>query len=185
LNDSLLEYLNDAIRQQEKRVDQLVSDRLDAQCDSKDGPEATDSVNSLWEVSTEDGVQIQSLDPNDPDVKKVLVDEYSKSLEALSAQVPLPESAPAKLLLLLTLLRERIKAEGVFAPDEKGRNLRLLAYCLRVASDERKNLILNDIGGSLDVSIPIAASRVVRCDSQPNSLVCCRPISFTAARLIH
>ena len=42
-----------------------------------------------------------------------------------------------QLLNLLTLLRERVKAEAVFSNDEKGRNLRMLAYCLH-AEDERE-----------------------------------------------
>ena len=58
-----------------------------------------------------------------------------------------------KMLLLLKLLRDRIKVEAVIGNDEHARNLRLLAYCLKAANDdERHQLILNELGNSLDVS---------------------------------
>ena len=173
LNDSLLDYLNDAIRQQEKKVDSLVSQRLAAKDDDEKsivhqiekGPNhhfdgvnrdtSGDVVNALWNVTTEDGQRIESIDPNDPMVKRVLQDELEKesSIELKSQGPEIPDTAPEKLLLLLTLLKERIKAEAAFVADEKGRNLRLLAYCMR-ASDilEREQLILKDVGNSLDVS---------------------------------
>ena len=158
LNDSLLDFLNDAIRQQEKKVDELVATRLDAAA-SEDVNEAIteyhdDPTDRLWNVTVEDGQRVETLDPNDPNVQRVLEQEAAKSAaDARGAPLSLPETAPEKLLLLLTLLRERIKAEAAFGSDEKGRNLRLLAYCLRVSSDEdREQLILNAVGNSLDVS---------------------------------
>ncbi|GKY97645.1 hypothetical protein MPSEU_000722900 [Mayamaea pseudoterrestris] len=150
LNDSLLDYLNDAIRQQEKRVEQLVTDRANAMEARVDAIDQLDSVNQLWTVSMEDGDRIESLDPNNPNVKKMLQDEYRRTKAASAPEAALPESAPEKLLLLLTLLRNRIKAEGAFGQDEKGSNLRLLAYCLKVAPDETNSMIVKEIGGSLD-----------------------------------
>jgi hypothetical protein len=151
LNDSLLDYLNDAIRQQEKKVDQMVAARLNLLAAGPPVNHELDPVDSLWNVTTEDGQRVESIDPNDPVVQKVLQEEYDKA-ELLSAEQK-GDSAPEKLLLLLTLLRQRMKAEAAFAPDEKGRNLRLLAYCLQVSTDgEREQLIMNDIGNSLDVS---------------------------------
>jgi len=49
------------------------------------------------------------------------------------------------------LLRDRIKAEAAFANDEKGRNLRILAYCLNFESDnDRKNLLLKEMKNSME-----------------------------------
>lgn len=155
LNDSLLDYLNDAIRQQEKKVDQMVSAKMDLI--SAGGPslhQELDPVDGLWNVTTgEDGQRVESIDPNDPAVQRVLQEEYNRAELLSSTEEKTGDSATEKLLLLLTLLRERMKAEAAFAPDEKGRNLRLLAYCLQVTTDgEREQLIMNDIGNSLDVS---------------------------------
>jgi hypothetical protein len=67
----------------------------------------------------------------------------------------IPETASEQLLLLLTLLRERIKAEAAFGNDEKGRNLRILAYCVQVGtSKEREEIIKRGTGSSIDVSTP-------------------------------
>uniref|UniRef100_A0A7S3P6R3 Uncharacterized protein n=1 Tax=Amphora coffeiformis TaxID=265554 RepID=A0A7S3P6R3_9STRA len=171
LNDSLLDYLNDAIRQQEKKVDALVAARLDKSNNNKASPKLEpaaafpnndndDALNALWNVTTtEDGQRLESLDPMDPKVKAALKDELVKQdiAETLawekrkSSSSSKPDTAPEQLLLLLTLLRERIKAEAVFAPDEKGRNLRLLAYCLQLSTDtERKQLISKELGNSID-----------------------------------
>jgi hypothetical protein len=155
LNDSLLDYLNDAIRQQQKKVDQLVADRPEQQSNSEamEVDEGGDRLERLWNVTTEDGQRVETLDPNDPRVQRVLKEEYSKALASPVQKPNLPNTAPEQLLLLLTLLRERIKAEAAFAPDEKGRNLRLLAYCLQVSTEEeREQLILKDVGTSMDVS---------------------------------
>lgn len=162
LNDSLLDFLNDAIRHQERKVDKLVAERFQEVNDGRqenamkevhgDIDVDHDPVNQLWNVTIEDGQQVQSLDPNDPKVKEMLQAELDhQSID--TNRIDIPDTAPEKVLLLLTLLRERIKAEAAFAPDEKGRNLRLLAYCLQVNDDkEREGLILKDLGNSLEVS---------------------------------
>ena len=115
----------------------------------------SDAVDKLWNVTMEDGTPVESIDPNDPKVQSVLQEEYNKIQQQSSSQSSrIPDSAQEKLLLLLTLLRERIKAEAAFSPDEKGRNLRLLAYCLRLSTNqEREQLILKNVGTSLDVSV--------------------------------
>jgi hypothetical protein len=157
LNDSLLDFLNDSIREQEKKVSELIASRQLASGTEQGAllMDEVDPVESLWNVTMENGHRVETLDPNDPMVRSVLEAEVSKSRK-FSTQIP--DSAPEKLLLLLKLLRERVKAEAAFAPDEKGRNLRLLAYCLRVDSDEeRRQLILRDLGSSLDVSSILAA----------------------------
>jgi hypothetical protein len=161
LNDSLLDFLNDAIRQQEKKVDQLVAKRLDrrtngAAIEILDDESDHDPMQELWNVTMDNGQRVETLDPSNPIVQRVLQEEAAKADAASSIQSTgptIPETAPEQLLLLLTLLRERVKAEAAFGTDEKGRNLRLLAYCLRVPTDEdREQLILNAVGNSLDVS---------------------------------
>jgi hypothetical protein len=153
LNDSLLDYLNDAIRQQEKKVDQMVAVKMDNLSAGPVVHEEHDPIDGLWDVTMEDGQRIESIDPNDPKVQRVVQEEYNRAEMLSSSAQARGGSAPEQLLLLLTLLRERIKAEAAFAPDEKGRNLRLLAYCLQVSTvGEREQLIMNDIGNSLDVS---------------------------------
>jgi hypothetical protein len=160
LNDSLLEYLNDAIRQQEMKVDQLVAQRLKSS-DRKElfgATQSNDALDALWNVTTtEDGQRLESLDPKDPKVMAALEEELTREeiSESLSRErEDIPDSATEKLLLLLRLLRERIKAEAVFSPDEKGRNLRLLAYCLQLSSDKERRLLLQkDVGNSIDVRI--------------------------------
>lgn len=175
LNDSLVDFLNDAVRQQERRVDELTAA---AAKDDKvvNGRAATagarqpldvgvvdeDPTEQLWNVTMEDGQRVETLDPNDPNVQRVLQEEAAKTAGEQPSSVVVPESAPEKLLLLLTLLRERVKAEAVFGSDEKGRNLRLLAYCLQVSSnEEREQLILNAVGNSLDVSATIGTKLAV------------------------
>ena len=173
LNDSLLDYLNDAIRQQQSKVDQQrVSLRPASKSSDSSKSIANDPIDDLWNVEDEDGQRVETIDPNDPKVQKAVLDELasssqsdSKSPSALTAtNDEIPATAPEQLLLLLKLLRERIKAEAAFAPDEKGRNLRLLAYCLRVSSSsslftddlqnggeqERKELIVKEIGNSIE-----------------------------------
>ena len=157
LNDALLDYLNDAIRQQEKKVEQLVGhqkSKLTGKESSRN--DEPDPIDGLWNVTSEDGKRVETLDPNDPKVQKVLKEEFVKSQangEMVGTMRPTPETAPEQLLLLLTLLRERIKAEAAFSNDEKGRNLRILAYCLHVGSDkEREAIITKESGSSIDVS---------------------------------
>ncbi|KAL7559494.1 hypothetical protein ACA910_010308 [Epithemia clementina (nom. ined.)] len=159
LNDSLFEFLNDAIRQQEKKVDQIVAFRFEHEEGQATGGEMVviEPMDELWNVTIEDGGQrVESIDPNDPMVKMALVEEFEKaensSLEDQGESLTeFPDSAPEKLLLLLSLLRERLQAEAAFAPDGKGRSLRLLAYCLRISSErEREQLLSKEIGSSLD-----------------------------------
>ena len=168
LNESLMDFLNDMIRQQEKKVDRLVSERMDAMERSVDATftktssdgsaveedAAADPMDQFWNVTTTDeGNRVETLDPNDPQVKQVLEEELERTNADAVRREKIPDTAPEQLLLLLTLLRERIKVEVSFVMDEKSRNLRLLAYCLRLGDDqEREQLILNQLGKSLDVS---------------------------------
>jgi hypothetical protein len=157
LNDSLIDYLNDVIRQQEKKVGQMVDTgrkvkELESTMTTHDDPD--DPFEDMWIVGEEDGTRVESFDPKDPKNAKALKSAYQK-LEANEAgrKAILPKSAPEKLLLLLKLLRERVKIEAAFANDEKSRNLRVLAYCLNLQSDNlRKELVTKEFGYSLDVS---------------------------------
>ena len=167
LNDALLDYLNDAIRQQEKKVEQLVLSRPEEVVNGElvERNEAVDQLEALWNVTNEDGVQVETLDPNDPRVQNAFKEEkYSSQLVEGSLGSPraTPETASEQLLLLLTLLRERIKAEAAFVSDEKGRNLRILAYCLHVTTDkDREEIIKREMGTSVDVSCCTVGSGIL------------------------
>jgi hypothetical protein len=165
LNDSLLDYLNDAIRHQEKKVELMVDtvqkvEELENAMTSEDDQE--DQLESLWTVEDGDGTRVESFDPKDPRNQKVLQEEVAK-IQANEAgrQVILPKSVAEKLLLLLKLLRERVKIEAAFSNDEKSRNLRILAYCLHLQSDKlRKELISKEFGFSLNVSLSASILRL-------------------------
>ena len=166
LNDSLIDYLNDIIREQGKKVDQLIGvmdDKRPQTGSLVHGSDTDDdAISLLWnQTEGENGEMIESIDPQDPKIQKVLQDEYEKAekqqeqetLMAVSRKTSIPDTAPEKMLLLLTLLRERIKTEAAFANDERRRNLKVLAYCLQCNSaTDREELILKDLGGSIDVS---------------------------------
>jgi hypothetical protein len=160
LNDSLLDFLNDVIRQKEKEVEERYGDRrrLEVKATWTDNLllDNDNDLNKFWNVTEIDGQRIETIDPNNEDVKKILRAELDKSSndmkQATFSNMILPETAPEQVLLLLKLLRERIMVEATFSYDEKGRNLRLLAYCLQVSTDEdREQLILKQLGNSLDV----------------------------------
>jgi hypothetical protein len=146
LNDSLLSYLDQVIKDQEKNQ----ASGLHTQTPASTSPTVPDSMrqedSDLWNVTqTADGV-VEILNPNDPRIIKALEHELSNS--------PQRTMKPTiRLITVLKLLRERIKAEALYPNDEKGQNLRVLAYCLRAQSEnEWKNLILEYFGSSLGVS---------------------------------
>ncbi|VEU37052.1 unnamed protein product [Pseudo-nitzschia multistriata] len=184
LNDSLLDYLNDAIRQQERKVEQILDtvkkvEELERSVEEFDG----DQLENLWTVGDEDGKRIETFDPKDPKSKIALQDEYEKDHKERSLKLKkamLPKSPQERLLLLLKLLRERVKIEAAFSQDEKARNLRVLAYCLNLNSDElRKELIVKEFGSSLDrldsfselVSSSIEYGESTAHQVQPNKVV--------------
>lgn len=170
LNDSLLDFLNDSIRQQEKKVEQVVySVKKVTELEnsmSKLAEVEDDAVEKLWLVDTTDeGERVETFNPNDPKNQKVLQDELEREIQQAASSAlkkPMaPKSAPEQLLLLLKLLRERIKTEAAFSHDEKSRNLRILAYCLNMESDDsRKELIMREFGSSLDVSAIVSGRKV-------------------------
>ena len=148
LNNALVEYLGDAIRQQEKKVVKLLHE------DETAVPEI-DNTSQLWNISEENGERYETLDPSDPEFQRVMEEEVIKSQAGTLVNNIRSKSPPEQLLFLLNLLRDRIKAEAAFANDEKGRNLRILAYCLNFTSDnDRKELLMKEMKNSMDVSIP-------------------------------
>lgn len=155
LNDSLVKYLEDAVKDQEKKVELLFGEQsalaLDVGSDEEKGIETKDYLAGMWNVTTdEDGNVVESLDPNDPEVKLALEQELRADARRREGSAP---THPAKQLLnLLTLLRERVKAEAVFSNDDKGRNLRMMAYCLHAEDErEREKIVVDNMGNNLDV----------------------------------
>ena len=150
LNDALLDYLNDVVRQQEKKVEQMNIKAHESRISAVEVHE--DVIEKLWRVDEEDGERIETFDMNDPKTRSALRSEYEKAEQELQRPA-IPASVPEKLLLLLKLLRDRVKTEAVFAHDEKARNLRVLAYCLHASSEEERIQILEkELGSSFDVS---------------------------------
>jgi hypothetical protein len=153
LSDSLLDFLNDMIREQESKTSMRSSNAGTADGDDLLQMDHEDALDKLWIVTSEDDKRIETLDPQDPKVKEA-IEKFSSSESDVSAQaltLKVPSSVPEKLLLLLRLLRDRLKAEAAFGNDEKGRNLRILAYCLRFdCGIDRQKLLNLEFGKSLD-----------------------------------
>jgi hypothetical protein len=154
LNDALVKYLEDAVRDQEKKIEQLYGSQSTAFNNGQSIQDNTikgDSISELWSVTRDkDGKILETLDPNDPKVKDALQEEIRRGSSNVKSAIPLD---PARqLLMLLTLLRERVKAEAAFSNDEKGRNLRILAYCIHAKNEtDREKIIVDNLGNSLEV----------------------------------
>ena len=177
LNDSLLDFLNDVIRQKEKEVEARQEDRkLDDkssvvttwtdQLKIDENVDDDDDLDHYWNITEVDGQRIQTFDPNNEEVKNVIKAKLDKIKQQGSSSnkntIDIPETAPEQVLLLLKLLRERIKAEAAFSHDEKGRNLRLLAYCIHSdTDDECEQHILKQLGNSLDVRCPCLLTKIM------------------------
>jgi len=148
LNDSLLSYLDNVIKQQEKNIAvEGHTQKLDVTSPRSLSFESNDD--NLWNITqTADGV-IETLNLNDPKLMQSLQQELKKSPEGIKPII----STGQKLVMILKLLRDRVKAEALYPNDEKGQNLRVLAYCLQSQTEhERKKLILEYFGSSLGVS---------------------------------
>lgn len=156
LNGALVRYLEEAIRVQEQRVKKspIVND---SRGNNRSGPDERDETELMWNVTRgEDGTIIETFDPNSPIVKKLLREEIEKTKDSAGVMSDrlLSMTVQEKMLLLLKLLRDRVKVEAVIGNDAHARNLRVLAYCLKAANDEeRHQLILEELGNSLDVSV--------------------------------
>jgi len=168
LNGALVRYLEEAIRAQERRVKRDPPPAARAADDYGDdggvllpgggSDEFTDDL--IWNVTRgEDGTVIETIDPNTPAVKRMLREELERTTRdggsVAAADVVATMTVQEKILLLLRLLRDRVKVEAVVGNDAHARNLRVLAYALRAANDEeRRTLISDELGHSLDVSAP-------------------------------
>ena len=168
LNGALVRYLEEAIRAQERRVKRDPPPAARAADDYGDdggvllpgggSDEFTDDL--IWNVTRgEDGTVIETIDPNTPAVKRMLREELERTTRdggsVAAADVVATMTVQEKILLLLRLLRDRVKVEAVVGNDAHARNLRVLAYALRAANDEeRRALISDELGHSLDVSAP-------------------------------
>lgn len=154
LNSALIRYLDEAIREQEQRVEYTQTHKNDGRLDAGDSSNGDEQDLSTWNITKgEDGTIIETVDLNDP----VLRAELTKAQDVLSQNkrdditfLTLQE----KILLLLNLLRERVKVEAVMGRNEQAKNLKVLAYCLKaVTVEERRKFILSELGASLDVSM--------------------------------
>ena len=178
LNNALVKYLDNAVRDQEKKVELIFGQQgaLSRGGDGSAETEPNDYMAGLWNVGTdEEGNVMESLDPNDPAVKMAL--EQELRADARKQKKSAPVHPTKQLLNLLTLLRERVKAEAVFSNDEKGRNLRMLAYCLHAEDErEREKIIVDNMGNNLDVS---TTRSVTRLDILPNFIVVFLPLNVS------
>lgn len=153
LNSALIRYLEEAIREQEQRVERIQTRRNNDLPDADDQLEE-DNNEIMWNVTRgEDGTTIETIDLNDPAVRDQLAkaqdqltQDKGNNLSSLTVQ--------EKMLLLLKLLRDRVKVEAIMGSNAQTKNLRILAYCLKCESaEEKRKFILNELGCSLDVSI--------------------------------
>jgi hypothetical protein len=158
LNGALVRYLEEAIRAQEQRVKKTPSVN-DGSGDLRSTSNEGDETKLMWNVTRgEDGTIIETFDPNTPMVKKLLREELEKTKDSAGIMVDRLQTMTVqeKMLLLLKLLRDRVKVEAVIGNDAHAKNLRVLAYCLKAANDEeRHQLVTEELGNSLDVSVSI------------------------------
>jgi len=175
INDNFISYLNNLVREQEKKVEREFRERKETAitptpATATDLPSLSSNINNEEEI----------LDPNQPaDLTDALLQEDKLNNEILKEQQKKldDKTAQEKILIMLQLLRERVKAEAAYfkhvgGPDglanmgssssssadtdsnsdiQHGSNLRLLAYCIHASSDfEREQLIHQYIGHSID-----------------------------------
>jgi hypothetical protein len=160
LNEALIEYFNDLIRSQEQKVEsekaklqKAIEDDDEYNRDTKQ--EYYNSIIGKEEVG-EDGEIIETIDVNDPVIWGQIEQELNNTIsegDNLAGDVT-AVSPSEQLLHLLQLVRERIKVEATFhGNDDRTKNLKLLAYCLKAKSDQEiEVMISNSLGSSLDVS---------------------------------
>ena len=152
LNSALVRYLDEAIREQEQRVEQIHS-RNNKDIANSDSPLHEDTNKLVWNVTRdEDGTTIETVDLNDPVLREELAKSQARATQNKEASLA-SLTVQEKMLLLLNLLRERVKVEAYMGSNAQAMNLRVLAYCLKTKNnDERRKIILQELGSSLDVS---------------------------------
>ncbi|KAL7550051.1 hypothetical protein ACHAWF_013291 [Thalassiosira exigua] len=180
LNSALVRYLDGAIRDQEKRVERRTPEEKGGFDNSREEAKSE----PMWNVTRgEDGTILETIDPNDPAVGRMLREELEKTANGASSPGgidPSTATVQEKMLLLLTLLRDRVRVEAAMGNDSrKSRNLRVLAYCLRAGDDDvtRRRLIsdglrdsldaLDEFAGLVDASIDYAEARSNDVDVAP------------------
>jgi len=129
VDESILHYLQDVIREYQQKVEATTEKQQQQQPSSEMEDINADPVNALWNVTLEDGETIHSIDPNDENVREQLMNAATTRDEA---PLPQAQSPTQQVLQLLQLLRDRIQTELSTPRDEKGNNLRLLAYVLKL-----------------------------------------------------
>mmetsp|Transcript_14404 Transcript_14404/g.29339 ORF Transcript_14404/g.29339 Transcript_14404/m.29339 type:complete len:488 (+) Transcript_14404:593-2056(+) len=153
LNTALVRYLEEAIREQERRVQSKQVPNMRMSNELHDTPDE-DELDLIWNVTRgEDGTVIETIDPNNPQIGKMLQEELHKQKDNRRQQEEdlVHMTIQEKMLLLLKLLRDRVKVEAVIGNDQHARNLRVLAYCLKARTgSERQQLITDELGMSLD-----------------------------------
>jgi hypothetical protein len=160
LNEALIEYFNDLIRSQEQKVESekaMLQKAIEEEEENNRNVKKEDynAIKGREEVG-EDGEIIETIDVNDPVIWGQIEDELNNGisegdkLTGDTASVPPSE----QLLHLLQLVRERIKVEVTYHGDEdRTKNLKLLAYCLKAKSDQEiETMISTTLGSSLEVS---------------------------------
>lgn len=152
LNSALIRYLDEAIREQEQRVERIQTRQTHDVDNSLDEDEA-DNNDLMWNVTRgEDGTVIETVDLNDPALRDELTKANARSMQGNENNLS-SLTVQEKMLLLLNLLRERVKVEAVMGSHDQAKNLRVLAYCLKAGGkEERRKFILDELGSSLDVS---------------------------------
>ena len=181
LNGALVRYLDEAIREQELRAKLHKVDPNTIK--GNEVVEDEDEMDMMWNVTRgEDGTIIETIDPNDPSVGKMLQDELRKTeYEDTQRQEEQLRSMTVqeKMLLLLKLLRDRVKVEAVIGNDAHARNLRLLAYCLKAGSDEERRTLIQDVMGnsldSLDIFSDLVTSSIDYAEARTNDALTPKP----------
>jgi len=173
VDDTLVLYLTDLVRQQEQKVLQSkaqesitikdkspqFSDKDQSWMDTQSQLEEVNDAIIEWNQTKDSKGQIieETIDPNDPEVRAAIMKTSNVPSTSASQTISNDQSASEKILFLLRLLRERVKAEAAFfkgsgtEQNEHGMNLRVLAYCIYSKSDmERQQILSEQLGSSMD-----------------------------------
>jgi len=152
LNDDLIEYLEEAVAAQKRVVmKQEASRGADHYQLKRHGEVLNGNINTEYGDDSTTVLQdmgVETIDINNKQTRDAILE-----LDAISSRekAQMQELNPSeKLLLLLQSLLDRVKAEAAFRADEHGKNLRLLAACLKTKNgSERFQILEADLSGSL------------------------------------
>ena len=152
LNDDLIEYLEEAVAAQKRVVMKQEASRGADHYQMKRHGEVLNG-----DINTENGDDsttiLQDMDVETIDINNKQTRDAILELDATSSRqkAQTQEMNPSEqLLLLLQSLLDRVKAEAAFRADEHGKNLRLLAACLKIKNgSDRFQILEADLSGSL------------------------------------